>query len=112
MKQTLTIVILLTLMLQFSFHAQSEIETFSNGFSVKLDFNEPFHNDIKNDLVIIRDYPDYTDVDAAGHFKLPSKTFLVAIPQFSKPFIRFENAQTELIRNTIPEIQPKVKKSK
>lgn len=110
MKQTITIVILLTLMLQFSFHAQSDIETFSNGFSVKLDFNEPFHNDIKNDLVIIRDYPDYTDVDAAGHFKLPSKTFLVAIPQFSKPFIRFENVQTELIRNTIPEIQPKVKK--
>lgn len=110
MRKIINYVLFILLANAVSLNAQTNIETFSNGFLLKLDFDEPVHINTSNELVFIRDYPDYTDVSESGHFKLPSKTFFVAIPRFSKPVIRLSNVQTDIIANTIPEVQPRSKK--
>ncbi len=80
-----------------------------NGFSVNISFDESYFNDIKNGILTIRDYPDFTDVSQSGKFKLPSSTYLIVIPQNSKPNISITSLETEIIKNVIPVLQPKAK---
>lgn len=110
MRKIINVVLFFLLLITVSLNAQSNIETFANGFTIKLNFEEPFHNDNTTELVLIRDYPDFTDVSKSGYFKLPSKTFLIAIPKLTKPIIKMVNVHSEIISNTIPEVQPRSKK--
>lgn len=88
---------------------QNKIEKIENGFTIDVIFNEPFYSDTLNGFLTIRDYPDFTDVSQTGKFKLPSKTFLIAIPAFSKPVIKMFNQKEEIINGVIPSLQPRVK---
>lgn len=43
------------------------------------------------------------------NFKLPSKTFLIVIPPYSKPNIQIAAKQEEIVKGILPSLQPKVK---
>ena len=109
MKTTFTFLILFLIGFSSSIISQNKIEKSVNGFSISISFDESYFNDSKNGILTIRDYPDFTDVSQSGKFKLPSNTFLIVIPQNSKPNISFTSLETETIKNVIPVLQPKAK---
>ena len=43
------------------------------------------------------------------NFKLPSKTYLIAIPPYSKPDVKIVNLSEEIIKGVIPSLQPRAK---
>ena len=109
MKTTFTFLILFLIGFSSSIISQNKIEKSGNGFSISISFDESYFNDTKNGILTIRDYSDFTDVSQSGKFKLPSSTFLIVIPQNSKPNISFTSLETEIIRNVIPVLQPQAK---
>ncbi|MFZ1517809.1 MAG: C25 family cysteine peptidase [Ignavibacteriaceae bacterium] len=109
MKTTFTFLILFLIGFSSSMISQNKIEKSGNGFSINISFDESYFNDTKNGILTIRDYSDFTDVSQSGKFKLPSSTFLIVIPQNSKPNISFTSLETEIIKNVIPVLQPKAK---
>ena len=74
-----------------------------------MNFNEPNFIDKANGILTVRDYPDFTDVSQTGKFKLPSKTYLIAIPPYSKPNIQLSDKKEENIKGVLPSLNPKVK---
>jgi len=109
MKTTFTFLILFLIGFSSSIISQNKIEKSVNGFSISISFDESYFNDSKNGILTIRDYPDFTDVSQSGKFKLPSNTYLIVIPQNSKPNISITSLETETIKNVIPVLQPKAK---
>ncbi len=89
--------------------AQNKVEKIENGFSIEVNFEQLNFIDKTNGILTVRDYPDFTDVSQTGKFKLPSKTYLIAIPQYSKPDITIENLKEEIINGVIPSLQPRAK---
>jgi hypothetical protein len=89
--------------------SQSRIEKIKNGFSIQINFEEPKHNDEVKGILKVRNYLNFTDVSQKGKFRLPSKTFLIAIPPYSKPNIQLTDLQVVNIKGVIPSLQPKVK---
>ncbi|MCK7528249.1 MAG: hypothetical protein MZV64_67095 [Ignavibacteriales bacterium] len=65
-----------------------------------------------NGILTVRDYPDFTDASQTGKFKLPSKTFLIAIPPYSKPDVKIANLSEEIIKGVIPSLQPRAQINK
>lgn len=89
--------------------SQNNIEKTENGFSIEVSFDEPIYTEKANGILTIRDYPDFTDASQTGKFKLPSKTFLIAVPPYSKPNIQMAAQQEEIVKGILPSLQPKVK---
>lgn len=109
MKIAYTFLIIFFINASISIFAQNEIEITKNGFSIHLNLDEPRHLDKVNGIVTVRDYIDFTDVSKAGKFKLPERTYLIAIPPFSKPEIKITDQKEEILKNIIPVLQPKIK---
>ena len=109
MRTTFAFLILTLISFSIPVFSQSIIGKIENGFSVEVGFDEPIYIDKVNGIMTIRDYPDFTDVSETGNFKLPSRTFLLAIPPFSKPVIKIANKNEEILKNIIPAVQPLVK---
>ncbi len=95
--------------LSFNIFAQNRLNVLPNGFEINLNFVEPAHKDKQSGFVALRDYYDFTDASQTGKFKLPSQTFLIAIPPDSKPEIKITDQQYEIFKSVIPSLQPKVK---
>ena len=110
MKTIFTFLILTLSSFPLLIFSQSKIEKIENGFSVEVVFEEPVFMDKSEGIMTLRDCPDFTDVSETGKFKLPSRTFLLAIPPFSKPVIKIVNKNEELTKNIVPSIQPRLKK--
>ena len=72
---------------------QNKVEKIENGFSIEVNFEEPNFIDKPNGILTLRDYPDFTDASQTGKFKLPSKTYLIAIPPYSKPNVKITKSR-------------------
>jgi|WetSurMetagenome_2_1015567.scaffolds.fasta_scaffold06308_2 hypothetical protein len=110
MRTIFTFLTLILITYSIQLFPQSKIEKIENGFSVEVVFDEPVFINKVDGIITVRDYPDFTDASEVGRFKLPSRTFLLAIPPFSKPEIKIVNKNEEIFKNTIPSIQPRVKR--
>lgn len=109
MKPIFFIILLYFISISSFNYSQNKVEKFSNGFSIDVTFDEQIYTDKSSGNFKIRDYVDFTDVSQSGKFKLPSKTFLIAIPPYSKPDIKIVNQKEEIIKGVIPSLQPRVK---
>src|SRR5574338_407340 len=104
MKTAFTLLMLIIIGFSSSIISQNKIVKSENGFSIEIVFDEPLFTDNLNGILKIRDYPDFTDVSQSGKFKLPSKTFLIAVPPYSKPNITLSIIEEEVIKGVIPSI--------
>lgn len=109
MKIIYTFIIITFFSFSFLILPQNQIGKTENGFSIDVVFDEPFHNDKQNGILIVRDYPDFTDASQTGTFKLPSKTYLIVLPPYSKPEFKITDQKEIVIKGVIPTLQPKVK---
>ena len=109
MKTIFTLLILLLLSISSTIFSQNKIEKTEKDFSIEVNYDEPNFIDKVYGILTIRDYPDFIDVSQTGKFKLPSKTYLIAIPPYSKPNIQLTDQQEEIIKGVIPSLHPKVK---
>ncbi len=109
MKSAFTFLIFTLISFSSSIISQNKIEKTDNGFSIDVVFDEPIFRDKVNGIIKVRDYPDFSDASQTGKFKLPSKTFLIAIPPYSKPDVKIANLSEEIIKGVIPSLQPRVK---
>ena len=109
MRTTFTFLILTLICFSIPIFSQNKIEKIENGFSIEVSFDEPIYTEKVNGILTIRDYPDFTDASQTRKFKLPSKTFLIVIPPYSKPNIQIAAKQEEIVKGILPSLQPKVK---
>ncbi len=100
---------LLFVLISFYGLSQNRVEKIENGFSIEFKIGEEKYQDITNNILTIRDFYEFTDASKSGEFKLPSKTFLVAIPKDAKPVFYITDKNEEIVRNIIPRIQPVAK---
>jgi hypothetical protein len=80
------------------------IEVKGNSFYIKLNNKNYKYIDKQKGKFTIRDYVEYTDPSKVGEYKLPGRTFLVALPPGSKPQINLVESKEELLNNVIPDI--------
>jgi hypothetical protein len=77
-----------------------------NSFFIRIsDGNYKFKDDKKGNF-IVRDYFESTDPSKAGNYKLPGRTFLIAIPPNSTPLISVTESKEEVLSNIIPVMNP------
>ncbi|HQI41236.1 MAG TPA: hypothetical protein PK665_09095, partial [Ignavibacteriaceae bacterium] len=100
---------LLFVLISFYGLSQNRVEKIENGFSIEFKIGEEKYKDITNNFLTIRDFYEFTDASKSGEFKLPSKTFLVAIPKDAKPVFYLTDKNEEITKNVIPKIQPVAK---
>lgn len=106
MNKIYIFILLLAVTANINLFAQEKIEAIENGFSIQVKFDEPLYSDKAKGVFTVRDYIDFTDASKSGEFKLPSQSFLIAIPPDSKPLIELVDPEIEIISNVIPAIQP------
>ena len=77
-----------------------------NSFFIKLsDGNYKFRDEQKGKFVV-RDYYESTDPSKVGEYKLPGRTFLIAVPPNSKPQILIVESNDVALNNVVPKINP------
>ena len=77
-----------------------------NSFFVKLSDGNYKYKDEQKGKFIVRDYYESTDPSKVGEYKLPGRTFLIAIPPNSKPQIILTESKEELLSNIVPKMNP------
>jgi len=109
LKNIYTFIIVIFISFSVTIISQSRIEKIKNGFSILFNFEEQKHIDKVEGILKIRNYLDFTDPSQTGKFKLPSKTFLIAIPPYSNPNIQMADQHFEIIKGVIPQLHPRSK---
>lgn len=106
------IIIILVFVLSFN-HSyaqklQSDISLLSNGFNIKLKFSEEDFSTLPVKRFTIVDYYGNSNENRAGQFKLPSKTFIIAIPPNEEPKLKINRVKRDIKENTVPAINSQV----
>ncbi len=102
-------IVLLTLLLLITdlFSQEKDINYSSDGFIYTLNIvNEPYK--IEGHQKRIIDYYNAIDESNPGSPALPSKTFIVALPPYSKIKVQIINQKFDFISNVIPRSNPKI----
>ncbi|MDR3668312.1 MAG: C25 family cysteine peptidase, partial [Ignavibacteriaceae bacterium] len=80
------------------------IEVKGNSFFLKLNDKNYRYTDKQQGKFTIRDYVEFTDPAKIGEYKLPARTFLIALPPGEKPLINLVNSREEVLQNIVPEL--------
>lgn len=106
---SLTVIILLFFTVSgFTQDKEYSVNEADHGFLIKLDFSKSKEKSVLNKQLNCIEFPDYQNEGLPGSPILPSRTYYIAIPPYSKITASLSNKKYNIMERTKPAVNKKV----